>query len=315
MASLNTGGGGGGPPYYVQKNKPGDTETGARWYDLDDGIFSLADGSRYSPVTPAYATDEAETFAESGVTLTTTKTLVANGSVELDDYNPTTTASLGSLGSTSSLTGGETAGIEINPNTDLTGVKFRVSSTNSGVDKAQLLDSTQTVIAEKTGVMAGDWVTFKNALTAATTYYVAVYSADGWNPAYQGSSTYPYASTDIDATAGLKWDGTTSTSFRYCVDRVTALDYATSGSVTVDWAGPTDIASWDLATFQRTLAGETVTIDVEDSAGTVLFSDIPQNFDISTVATSTDVRLVANLSRANTANNPTFDYAARRWMR
>jgi len=46
-----------------------------------------------------------------------------------------------------------------------------------------------------------------------------------------------------------------------------------------------------------------------------LFTDIGPNFDISTIATSTNVTLRANLSRSNTANNPTLDYAGRRFTR
>lgn len=89
----------------------------------------------------------------------------------------------------------------------------------------------------------------------------------------------------------------------------------TSGDALIEWPTESDIESWDLATFQRTLDTETVTVDVEDSAGNVLFSDISQNFDISTVDTTKNVALRANLSRADTANNPTLDYAARRYVR
>jgi len=91
----------------------------------------------------------------------------------------------------------------------------------------------------------------------------------------------------------------------------------TSGDALVEWdsAVPADIKAYDLATFQRTLDGETVTIDVEDGNGNILFSDIGQNFDISTVDTAKEVKLRANLSRSDTANNPTVDYLARRFTR
>lgn len=91
----------------------------------------------------------------------------------------------------------------------------------------------------------------------------------------------------------------------------------TSGNalVSFDSGVPNDIKSYDLATFQRTLDGETVTIDVEDSNGNVLKSDISKNTDISDITTSTDVQLRANLSRNDTSNNPTVDYLARRFTR
>lgn len=90
-----------------------------------------------------------------------------------------------------------------------------------------------------------------------------------------------------------------------------------SGEATIsfDSGSPTNIDSWDLATFQRTLDGETVTVDVVDSNGTVLKSDISKDTDISDIATSTDVQLRANLSRSDTSNNPTLDYSARRFTR
>jgi hypothetical protein len=78
---------------------------------------------------------------------------------------------------------------------------------------------------------------------------------------------------------------------------------------------PTDINSYDLASFQRSPDTETVTVDVEDGTGSVLFSDIDRNFDISNVDTSKNVKIRANLARANGSNNPTFDFAARRFTR
>ena len=90
-----------------------------------------------------------------------------------------------------------------------------------------------------------------------------------------------------------------------------------SGSAIVEWdtGVPSDIKSWDLATYQATLDGETVTVDILDGNDSVLHSDVSQNFDISTVANTKNVKIKANLSRASTSNNPTFDYAARRWVR
>jgi hypothetical protein len=90
-----------------------------------------------------------------------------------------------------------------------------------------------------------------------------------------------------------------------------------NGDALVEWdtGVPADIDSWDLATYQATEGGETVTVDVEDGAGNVLFSDIGPNFDISTIDTSKNVKLRATLERNDTSNNPTLDYAARRFTR
>ena len=87
---------------------------------------------------------------------------------------------------------------------------------------------------------------------------------------------------------------------------------STAGDVVID---PTlnDVFAFDLATFQKTLDGETVTMDVEDGGGATLFSDISRNFDISSIGPTTDVQLHAFLSRTDTNNNPTLDFAAMRY--
>jgi hypothetical protein len=90
-----------------------------------------------------------------------------------------------------------------------------------------------------------------------------------------------------------------------------------SGDVLVEFqsGAPDDIDSYDLATFQKTNAGGVVIVDVEDGNGTALFTDITKDFDISTVDTTKNVKLRANLSRSNTSNNPTVDFLARRFTR
>jgi len=110
---------------------------------------------------------------------------------------------------------------------------------------------------------------------------------------------------------------TAVSTFRGYYDDILFGTKATTGDalITFDSGSPVDINSWDLATFQRTLDNETVTIDVEDSNGNVLKSDISKDTDISDIATSTDVQLRANLSRNDTSNNPTVDYLARRFTR
>jgi len=101
------------------------------------------------------------------------------------------------------------------------------------------------------------------------------------------------------------------------VDELKAGSKKTNGDalVSFDSGVPTDIDSWDLSTFQRTLDNETVSVDVEDSNGNVLESDISKDTDISAISTSSDVKFRANLSRNDTANNPTVDYLARRFTR
>lgn len=313
MAKLNTGGDS-GPPYYVSSNEPTDTEIGARWFDDGAGVFSLADGSRYSPVTPAYATDEAETFTESDVTITHNKTEVSNGHIELGNKPTGNLTTRPADNNTSTPT--EYWGFVINPNKALEGLEFEKSANVSGADHVKLMDINENLL-DTTTLTSGRGQVYADM--SSGTEYILLLGNNGssYTAGREDTGGYPYTGTDLDLTSGYIDDGTGSkySSSEFNFQNIEGIVATTSGDATIDWAGPSDIASWDLATFQRTVDGETVTIDVVDSAGTVLFSDIPQNFDISTVAVSTDVRLVVNLSRASTANNPSLDYAARRWMR
>jgi len=160
--------------------------------------------------------------------------------------------------------------------------------------------------------------------SANTNYSVSFnfdFATDEVNITINGSDKGTFAFTDSSTNWGLlvinndtSSSGNTRSVF---IDDVIAGKNATFGDVLTkfDSGAPADIDSYDLATFQRTLDGETVTIDVEDSSGTVLKSDISKDTDISDIATSTDVQLRANLSRNDTANNPTVDYLARRFVR
>jgi hypothetical protein len=109
------------------------------------------------------------------------------------------------------------------------------------------------------------------------------------------------------------YDSDGSTIYKYQADPYTKL----SGDALVEWdtGRPDNINSYDLATFQRNLYNETVTIDVEDGNGNTLFSDISRNFDISTIDTNKNVKLRVNLSRNSTDNFPSVQYLARRYTR
>lgn len=74
------------------------------------------------------------------------------------------------------------------------------------------------------------------------------------------------------------------------------------------------IEGWDLLRFDRTLAGESVVVDVEDETGTTLVSDIQSNDDLSVaVDAAVNPQIRVKFTRADTANNPSFDSLYRRW--
>lgn len=74
------------------------------------------------------------------------------------------------------------------------------------------------------------------------------------------------------------------------------------------------IVDWDIVRLTRTLAAETVQVDVEDETGTALTTDINTNDDLSAfVAATTNPQFRITLSRTDTANDPSFDSIYRRW--
>ena len=97
------------------------------------------------------------------------------------------------------------------------------------------------------------------------------------------------------------------------------LDTATSGSATIQLSDVSKVHSWDIATTQKTLDGETVTVDLESSddgvTWTTAISDIDRNTDISSVLASKFVRFAVSISRVSTSNVPTLDYLGLRFNR
>lgn len=84
---------------------------------------------------------------------------------------------------------------------------------------------------------------------------------------------------------------------------------------------PSLLDDWDVASFQRTLDSETVDVFVayNDGSGwsrTNAGDPISKNYDLgadSNISPADDVRFEIELSRADTANNPSLDALYRRY--
>jgi len=288
------------------------------------GEFTDPGGISYTgAINPINVTDETVTFNESEVSLSATtssldkdEVVLSNESLELGDAEGEDGSIVSRPANDSSYGGySDKMGVVVNPNTDLYGVHGLVVSGTSGITEAQLMDSSNNVL-DKTSASSGSTITLYADMSAGNDYYVIAW-AEGSNYTYERTTgDTSYSSTDVDIVDG--YDGGTIRDDQYRnVNDIQAILPApsTSGSAWVEWSKPSDIRSWDIATWQRSLKGETVTINVEDGSGNVLFSDIGQNFDISTVDTGKNVRFRVDLSRSDTSNNPTIDYLARRYER
>lgn len=260
------------------------------------------------------------------MTLTNNSTNIESGSLGLKDSKPI--ASVDAPNAVDDVMSGTgKSGLKINPNTNITNLSATISTDAQGLS----FDVTVDAIIETTGgtevarvndITYGDTVLFENVNLSSGTAYWVVIEADPDSDSYTAledifyNDAYPETSASFDVTEGIRFD-TTGVADWYVFSQIAHYEVPTSGDTLVEWdsAVPADITSYDLATYQATEDGETVTIAVEDGNGNVLYSDIGQNFDISTIATDTNVKLRANLSRTNTANNPTLDYVARRFTR
>lgn len=274
------------------------------------------------PGDPVRVTEEASTFTESDVNVIKNGTAKNSGSIELS-FNGSVVSRPSDDDSFSTTAG---RGLVINPNTSLNGVAVTLSSNVGSVQDVFVADTNENILAQKTGGFnSGDTVNLLTSLNSGIDYYVAVYNdGNSYTAGSRSNISYPRTSSDVDIVNGVFGahpnDGSSvSTSNNAAnISTIKALNTkANSGDVLIsfDSGSPADIKSYDLATFQRTLDNETLTVDVVDSNGTVLKSDISKDTDISDIATTTDVQLRANLSRNDSANNPTLDYAARRFTR
>jgi len=223
---------------------------------------------------PITKQDEAETFAESDVTLSTTTSLVDSQSIVLGLAENETT-----VGPDFQDINGydDQRGFEINPNSDIAGLTAEIAPTSfDNVTTVYLMDSSGNTVAEKPA--DNNTVRIEYSMLSGENYYLTADAGSGvtYDANATATPSYPYTGVDLDITAGAFNGDSTTSGAGYNFTEITGLTGATSGSATVEWTAPNDITSWDVATFQRTLDGETVDIDaVYDSPS---FS---QSFDVS----------------------------------
>jgi len=216
-------------------------------------------------------------------------------------------------------------------------ISLQISADNGGSDTVNLIFNQRTadnstggrvvrIVFNDSGpiINEGDSTNIRSSWSVGKTYTFEVnfdFANDQFelilNGANEGTFDFVNSASDWGQHVINNTTTLTGSSRSVFIDDVSEGTATTSGDALVkfDSGVPADIDSYDLATFQRTTDGETVSIDIEDSNGNVLKSDIAKDTDISSIATTTDVQLRANLSRNDTSNNPTLDYAARRFTR
>jgi hypothetical protein len=343
---------------YHQSSQPSNPNAGDGWYDTSTGIYRVyadqGDGFRWQAVPPVKVLREASTFQESDVTLTflngqytfTSGSIgIANNPTEqFDDgnINPDDIAPVSDwTGSTSAISGGS-GDISISPTNTVYLDVEAVNGLTADIEFTAQRDS-DTSNVNKFPIFRNS-----NGNIIMSVRYKGNENAFQFNGANDNDletldlkkRTYRILWDWANDQASIDVDGTTYGPFSFAnsSDGVYEMDFSvedtltmynmsldavySSATVYVEWGAPSDIDSWDLATFQRTLNNESVDIYVaESSDGGSTWSringgnPIGQNFDISTIDPANEVRIECELSRSNTSNDPTFDYAATRYVR
>jgi hypothetical protein len=250
---------------------------------------------------------KAETFEESETTLSHSDTRVKSGSVELGG-TATSTCDLSTINYP--VTTGSKAGIVINPNNNIGGVRATITDLRApGPGEVRLEATDGTLLDSVTDVSSGETADLWAGLSSGTDYYLLYVPSDETEMVEMDT---PETSTDIDVTDGYDSGAIQSTGYQFTT--VSALTEATSGSVTVSWPMPPDIYAWDTAKFQRSTDGGSVSVYIEEdqSDGWTEIAGPISRGDAITADPSNNVRFRVDLSRPDTASNPTIDALYRR---
>jgi len=303
---------------YNQTSEP-TGNSGESWFNPDNGVYYVHDGSGWKSIPPAQVLDEATAFDGSdGESIAHNGTTVSGGSIELLNNARGDTISGPSLSGWGTESGNPEAGLIINPNVSIAGLEFDIEPQNLDSGTLRLRRHSDGTVLDSKNINPSNGddtnITVNASMSAGTAYRLTFEDGDKYHEAHDGHN-FPNTSGDFDVTDGYEEGMGRNSNRWYDFYNITSIKSPTSGNALIYWGNPEDVGSWDLATFSQTLDGETVTIDVEDGSGNVLYSDIGQNFDISTVGSSKTVRIRARLSRSTTSNHPRLDYAARRYVR
>ena len=253
---------------------------------------------------PVAGKDAAETFAESDVSVTHSATRAEGESLELF-------VGLDNMGGSGTSAPTSDAGVVFSPNQDAPHLSARVHPNNTNVGDVVLYEEETSTQLASTAATAGDTVTFSVTLTAGNSYRLLCTASGSSNLTVEYSSNSP----KFGVTYEHGWLGGSSSSnaFRYGFEWVDLLPM--SGTATIEWPAPPDVYAWDLAQYLASRDGATVDVFVEEEqAGgwTEIAGPISRGERILASADN-NVRYRVELSRADTAANPTLDAIYRRF--
>lgn len=277
--------------------------------------------SSYSPGTSPGFLDAAETFAESDVLTGHNKTISISESVELASA-PTGSA----VSFDPNLRNYNHCGFQIEPVEPIAGFEVTLSP-DSAINSNDVLEvrteegdgSTGSLLKSKdiSGKSPGDTVQIYYDTTSdnESRYRLLHYDpSNNFQIAY-GSGDPTKSTPEFDVISGIRSNQHHESGDVYAFDKVEAIQPAKNGTVSIEWPYPPDVYDWDVAKFQATKDGETVDVYVEEFDGSSwveIAGPISRGDDLP-ADPGRNVRYRVDLSRADTANNPTLDAIYRRY--
>lgn len=305
---------------HAQDTQPLDERDGVLWVDTSKSgnpIYVFDGDTREwkdaNPTKGVLVTDEATTFEESDVTASLTNAHVNSGTILMDEYSSEIGPSSTLNHSNNDYT--DQSGLYFTPDVDLDGIRVTGNQSQTKTLNAYLMDGSVTNVLDQTTISASETIELRAPLTAGTEYtVVADDSGNLYNSRFADwTGKYPTSNDVITVNAGYKGGVRNSDWWWNFFDFNAIYPYPNAEAV-IEWTPPQDIYAWDMATYQADDAGETLTVDIIDSNGNVLKSNIPRDDDISGIDAANDIRLKVNFSRTTTAQ-PQFGYAGRRFER
>lgn len=278
---------------------------------------------------PIASKDRAETFEESDVTLSSKngQILQNNNSVGIDfqDYS----IERGNTTVLTDLSETDWWGVTITPQVDMDSITLRYDTSATEEEIQVIRDDTSEVVYQDTSpptTTSGDTLTVSptGGFVSGVSYSFSALIAQGSDLTYYGSLDNPasdFGNSIIDISGGAYFSsGPEENSDRWSVwDKVVpSFSGYLEATAFIEWPQPTDIYRWDAATFTTTEDSGSVEVYIEESTdgGSTwdeIAGPISRGQQIG-ASPDSEVRFRVDISREDTANNPTLDSVYRRWV-
>jgi hypothetical protein len=299
----------------ASEEEPSDPSPADGWFDPSAGVlwvFGEVDGVLdWQPIPPIAVTDEAASFDETDISVSGTYTVIENGGVQLGEkveLGPS-----GSSGGGSSCTENDWYGLRFTANKTFTSPYVNIYNLHPW-DGIRLLDGGGGVVVEETNIESAGSYIFEDVTLQSGEEYIIELRADY---GYLGETAFSDTTGEYAEILSSTANGSNTSEFGdypYITGLGTLLP-ALSDAATISFEQPSDVESWELVSFQASSNGGSVTVNVLDGDGNVLFANIDRNTNVSTVSPETNLQLQAELERSDGSANPRLEYASRRYTR